>query len=135
VKKLLKQSGHRISDPETRKQLWLLFSGASSSILKNANYYEKLDKQFNDCTQPAADQIEKDIRRTVDNKPDSIWRLKMGRVLMNHCKRNTIVGYVQGMHHIVLYLLKSQFTEEETFWTLTSIIENYLSNEWYADLR
>jgi hypothetical protein len=39
------------------------------------------------------------------------------------------------MHHIVLYLLKSQFTEEETFWTLTSIIENYLSNEWYADLR
>ena len=49
VRKLLKKE--KISD-SSRKNLWLLFSGAAASILKHPNYYSLLDKNYNEVAHP-----------------------------------------------------------------------------------
>ena len=52
-----------------------------------------------------------------------------------HCyvKRNPSVGYCQGMNFIGANLLECM-DEEDAFWTLTQIIENYLPLEYYSNM-
>lgn len=47
--------------------------------------------------------------------------------------RNPTVGYCQGMNFIAARLLNCM-REEEAFWTLTQIVEQYLPLDYYSNM-
>ena len=114
--------------------MWLYFSGASASIMKNPGYYDQIKKSYNDFTEPFRKDILKDVDRTYLAKIDEIHHKKVMEVLVAYTKRNSIVGYCQGLNTIISYFIEIGFTEEESFWLLANIIENFLPSEFYTNL-
>ena len=59
--------------------------------------------------------------------------IPLRNVLSTFVKRNPTIGYCQGMNFIVGNLLK-HLNEQESFWLFTSIVENILPLDYYADM-
>lgn len=52
-------------------------------------------------------------------------------------RRNSRIGYCQGLNILACYFLNHPdhpFSEEETFWILTCIIEEHMPNEYYTNM-
>ncbi|KAF2761964.1 TBC-domain-containing protein [Pseudovirgaria hyperparasitica] len=114
-----------------RAKIWAECSGASE--LRVPGYYEDLVK--NGVDDPViASQIQMDITRTLT---DNIFFRKgpgvqkLNEVLLAYSRRNTEVGYCQGMNLITASLLLIMPTAEDAFWVLASMIENILPNNYY----
>lgn len=117
-----------------RAKIWSECSGASA--LRIPGYYDELVKgvTIGDSDPTIVSQIEMDIRRTLtDNiffrKGPGVAKLK--EVLLAYSRRNSEVGYCQGMNLIAASLLLIMPTAEDAFWILTSIIENILPKHYY----
>jgi small G protein signaling modulator 3 len=114
-----------------RAKIWAECSGAAS--LRIPGYYDDLISSDDD--DPAVvTQIQMDITRTLtDNiffrKGPGVHKLK--EVLLAYSKRNTEVGYCQGMNLIAACLLLIMPTAEDAFWVLASMIENILPENYY----
>jgi hypothetical protein len=116
-----------------RAKIWAECSGATA--LRIPGYYDDLVARS-----PASDdlsivaQIQMDINRTLT---DNIFFRrgpgvpKLNEVLLAYSRRNAEVGYCQGMNLITACLLLIMPTAEDTFWVLTSIIENILPRGYY----
>jgi hypothetical protein len=44
------------------------------------------------------------------------------------------VGYCQGLNFVAYFLLTMQFSEEEAFWLLSSIIETVIPMDYYTNM-
>eukprot|EP00850_Spirogloea_muscicola_P015091 SM000113S24047 [mRNA] locus=s113:135719:141922:- [translate_table: standard] len=79
-------------------------------------------------------QIEKDLPRTFPGHPalDSIGRSALRRILTAYARHNPAVGYCQGMNFLAGLLLLLM-PEENAFWTLCGIVEDYLDG-YYSEL-
>lgn len=124
-----------------RAKIWSECSGAS--VLRVPGYYDGLVAMTNNdddtnghtyTSLEAISQIETDIHRTLtDNvffrKGPGIAKLK--EVLLAYARRNPQIGYCQGMNLIAGSLLLIMPTAEDTFWILTSIVENILPPQYY----
>ena len=89
--------------------------------------------------------IETDLRRTFPDHPafhvdaaDSINRSaglvpSLRRVLLAYSKRNTNVGYCQGMNFVTAMMLVFM-DEEEAFWLLSVICEDYFAESYTLDM-
>eukprot|EP00850_Spirogloea_muscicola_P009088 SM000050S17013 [mRNA] locus=s50:398100:404200:+ [translate_table: standard] len=79
-------------------------------------------------------QIEKDLPRTFPGHPalDSIGRSALRRILTAYARHNPTVGYCQGMNFLAGLLLLLM-PEENAFWTLCGIVEDYLDG-YYSEL-
>ncbi|KAJ5388820.1 hypothetical protein N7509_011361 [Penicillium cosmopolitanum] len=117
-----------------RAKVWSECSGASG--MRIPGYYEDLVRGVGG-TEPDPSviaQIEMDIRRTLtDNvffrKGPGVAKLK--EVLLAYSRRNSEVGYCQGMNLIAASLLLIMPTAEDAFWILTSMIEIILPQHYY----
>jgi hypothetical protein len=117
-----------------RAKVWSECSGASG--MRIPGYYDDLVRGVGG-TEPDPSviaQIEMDIRRTLtDNvffrKGPGVAKLK--EVLLAYSRRNSEVGYCQGMNLITASLLLIMPTAEDAFWILTSMIEIILPHHYY----
>lgn len=96
-------------------------------------YYDELLQAHNDDPHIIS-QISMDINRTLtDNiffrQGPGVHKLK--QVLIAYSRRNSEVGYCQGMNMIAASLLLIMPTEEDTFWVLVSIVENILPKTYF----
>jgi hypothetical protein len=56
----------------------------------------------------------------------------MSNILLAYAKRNTSVGYCQGMNYIAGMITRVIKDEEEAFWTLTCLFENILPLDYFC---
>ncbi|KAG9239183.1 rab-GTPase-TBC domain-containing protein [Amylocarpus encephaloides] len=116
-----------------RAKIWAECSGAAA--MRVPGYYEDLVAHREGEDDPAiVAQIQMDINRTLtDNiffrKGQGVT--KLNEVLLAYSRRNSEVGYCQGMNLITACLLLIMPTAEDAFWVLTSIIETTLPHGYY----
>ncbi|KAF2993610.1 hypothetical protein E8E13_001667 [Curvularia kusanoi] len=114
-----------------RAKIWAECSGASS--MRQPGLYEELVNS--EETDPSiAAQIEMDITRTLTD--NIFFRTgpgvqKLNEVLLAYSRRNTEVGYCQGMNLITACLLLIMPTAEDAFWVLATMIEEILPQNYY----
>lgn len=117
-----------------RAKVWAECSGASA--MRVPGYYDDLVKGVggSDPDPSVVEQIDMDIHRTLtDNvffrKGPGVAKLR--DVLLAYSRRNSEVGYCQGMNLIAASLLLIMPTAEDAFWILTSMIEIILPQHYY----
>lgn len=117
-----------------RAKVWSECSGASG--MRIPGYYDDLVRGVggDDPDPSVVAQIDMDIRRTLtDNvffrKGPGVAKLK--EVLLAYSRRNSEVGYCQGMNLIAASLLLIMPTAEDAFWILASMIEIILPQHYY----
>jgi hypothetical protein len=59
--------------------------------------------------------------------------MSIRRVFRAYIWRNPSVGYYQGMNYLV-FRIRKQLTEEDTFWLFALIVESYLPPDFYVDM-
>ncbi|ORX71558.1 TBC-domain-containing protein [Linderina pennispora] len=113
-----------------RGEIWELSSGAMYLRFQNRGVYEKYVNDYLDCPGPYAEEIEKDLNRSL---PEASTRLR--RVLNAYSLRDAELGYCQAMNIIASTLL-IYMTEEQAFWTLTvmcdRLVPGYYSPSMYG---
>ncbi|MCJ1386839.1 hypothetical protein MMC17_009967 [Xylographa soralifera] len=114
-----------------RAKIWAECSGATG--LRVPGYYD--DLVMNGVDDPIIlAQIQMDINRTLT---DNVYFrkgpgvVKLNEVLLAYSRRNSEVGYCQGMNLITASLLLIMPTAEDAFWILVSMIENILPRHYY----
>ncbi|KAL9110204.1 MAG: hypothetical protein Q9227_005265 [Pyrenula ochraceoflavens] len=117
-----------------RAKIWSECSGAA--VMRIPGYYEDLVAESNKTTfdPEITSQINADIRRTLTDNVffrhgPGVSKLK--EVLLAYAKRNSSVGYCQGMNLITASLLLIMPTPEDAFWILVAMIENILPAHYY----
>ncbi|KUI61414.1 hypothetical protein VP1G_08604 [Cytospora mali] len=116
-----------------RAKTWAECSGAIN--LRVPGYYDDLVNRPESLDNPeVAQQIRADINRTLT---DNIFFRKgpgvqkLNEVLLAYSRRNTDVGYCQGMNLITANLLLIMPSAEDAFWILACIIEKILPTGYY----
>ena len=132
--KYSKEDDEVIRTHSSRKKLWLLMSGAFGAIGEKKSMFETLS-DFNNYQDYFGRIIEADVLRTIhekDNKEE--MRKRMSRILYSFARKNPYIGYCQGMNFIVSFLLTMQFSDEEVFWLLNCIMENFTPFNYYTNM-
>lgn len=116
-----------------RAKTWAECSGAIN--LRVPGYYDDLvNRPESQDNMEVAQQIRADINRTLT---DNIFFRKgpgvqkLNEVLLAYSRRNTEVGYCQGMNLITANLLLIMPSAEDAFWILACIIEKILPTGYY----
>ena len=91
-----------------RQNLWILCSRAKADLANNTTYYDDLLKLSKEVPSLYEKQIDKDIKRTINDnlKNNDELKKKMKNVLMCYSIRNSSIGYCQGFNFLVLRLLE-----------------------------
>ena len=91
-----------------RQNLWILCSRAKADLANNTTYYDDLLKLSKEVPSLYEKQIDKDIKRTINDnsKDNNDLKRKMKNVLMCYSIRNSSIGYCQGFNFLVLRLLE-----------------------------
>ncbi|SCU97979.1 LADA_0H09736g1_1 [Lachancea dasiensis] len=111
-----------------RGEIWELCSGAMYSRFANPNAYQHILEANTGKESRAIEEIEKDLNRSLPEyaayqEETGISRLR--NVLTAYSWKNPDVGYCQAMNILVAGLLIFM-TEEQAFWCLVSICDNYV---------
>ncbi|KAJ1667681.1 GTPase activating protein (GAP) [Coemansia sp. RSA 1813] len=121
-----------------RGEIWELCSGAMYLRFQNRGVYEKYVNDYLDSPGPYADEIEKDLNRSLPEyagyqAPEGIDALR--RVLNAYSLRDSELGYCQAMN-IVASTMLIYMTEEQVFWTLSvmcdRLVPGYYSPSMYG---
>ncbi|CAI2382423.1 unnamed protein product [Moneuplotes crassus] len=81
------------------------------------------------------DQIVLDINRTFgDNEMINREEFlkKLLRILVSYSKRNSTVGYCQGMNFLAGMIVRVVHNEEQAFWIMCSLLENILPLDYFS---
>lgn len=95
-----------------RSKYWRITTKADKNAVLNRGYYESLVNSLEDPFNNFAQVIDLDVRRTpaaIKNK--SIYQ-QLTNILLAYAKRNSRVGYCQGLNGIVVYFLQRKIPEE-----------------------
>ena len=131
-----------------RGKVWMESSGAAQKMQENPELYAQLVEESADTsTLEAYGQIELDLPRTFPDHLDfranlhaapgedaiasSAQLLKLRRVLRAYARRNSSVGYCQGLNFIVGLMLLV-LDEHQVFWLLVVLLEEVLPADYYA---
>jgi len=85
---------------------------------------------------PYKEQIELDLKRTFTEDEaftsNQQYQENMMNILQSYAKRNTSVGYCQGMNYLAGMIVRVIDNEEDAFWVLTSLFESILPLDYYC---
>ncbi|PCH42541.1 TBC-domain-containing protein [Wolfiporia cocos MD-104 SS10] len=116
-----------------RSKAWLECSGGLE--MREPGVFADLIAQSGDET-GVLREIEKDVCRTM---PLNVFFGRTGagvdklrRVLTAYSRRNSVVGYCQGMNLVTSTLLLVHADEEEAFWVLAAMIERILPEDFFS---
>lgn len=131
----IKVKNEPIESHKTRKQIWLMASGAKFSMISNKGLYEKL-LAYREYPDYFSRPIDLDLYRTVqkDKHTGQEDLDAMRRLLLCFSRRNPFIGYCQGLNFIAHFILTMQFSEEEGFWLLSQLIENIIPIDYYTNM-
>ncbi|KAI8916136.1 rab-GTPase-TBC domain-containing protein [Gorgonomyces haynaldii] len=118
-----------------RGDFWMLVSGAWNSRPEKG-YYERLLVDNAKRVNPFAEEIEKDVRRSLPEHPayqDAIGLDALRRVLTAFSWRNPAIGYAQALN-IISAVLLLHLREEDAFWMLCVIVERMLPDHYTKTL-
>lgn len=117
--------------------LWPRLCGATINRNSSTYRYEQICKEADSEILSATTQIERDLLRTLPNnrcfsKLDASGVEAMRRVLRSLAFFYPDLGYCQGTGSVVATLLLV-CDEENVFWIMCKLIENYLPANFYGD--
>jgi len=116
-----------------RHAIWMELSNAST-IIKPNEYSNYLGLRDGD-DQAEIEAILKDVPRTLTSKYDFYTGKgfkKLKDVLFAFVSRYPNLGYTQGLNTIAGYLLLAIPSEEDAFWLLCNIVENFFPKDYFA---
>ncbi|KAL0219212.1 hypothetical protein P9112_004865 [Eukaryota sp. TZLM1-RC] len=119
---------------EYRKPVYLRITGALSRQLSNKTYYQNLCTKNHLRRSTASDQIDLDLDRTFpehESFQTDVYRVRLRRVLTSFAYKDRDIGYVQSLNYLVGMLLLVM-EEEQAFWVLVAVIEDYLPREYFS---
>ncbi|CAG9318226.1 unnamed protein product [Blepharisma stoltei] len=118
-----------------RKMIWLEITGAGLQLRENPIYYSTLISTKISIETSVTRQIDRDLHRTFPNEnffDRKTHMTALRNVLVAYSWRNPSVGYCQGLNFIVGRLMTIGFSEEESFWMLSQIVETYLPLDYFS---
>lgn len=128
------KSVRRISN-HSRRNIWMIHSGAVHVKQNNPGLYLELVKRARWHTSKTFENIDKDVDRTLPDDPlfqeGGAGIEILQRVLKAYALLNPDVGYCQGMN-IVAAMFYMNCSEEEAFWLLKYVCESLLAG-YYKD--
>ena len=156
-KKLLKQQSLKYLirngiPPELRGKVWYATSGAHDLRMEHEakgvenSYLYIVDKEIDGLSGKVVEEIEKDLHRTRTlPTPEGLSKemlaqydamnelgiASLRKVLKAYAVRNPDIGYCQSMNFVAMMLL-FHMDEEQSFWTLASLIEVILPQDYYS---
>ncbi|KAK6195609.1 hypothetical protein SNE40_001000 [Patella caerulea] len=124
---------------EHRAMVWMSVTNADVSLRQNTGLYEKY---INEKLEPKVEEsIKLDIHRTF---PDNIYfadiqdpqamRRPLKHVLTAIARKNTRIGYCQGMNFLAGLLLLAIQNEEKVFWLMDTVINKILPDFYGPDM-
>uniref|UniRef100_A0A7S3N4W6 Rab-GAP TBC domain-containing protein n=1 Tax=Euplotes harpa TaxID=151035 RepID=A0A7S3N4W6_9SPIT len=85
---------------------------------------------------PYQEQIDLDLKRTFSDDEEFTNDLaqmdKMMSILLSYSKRNTSIGYCQGMNYLAGIVSRVVEDEEEAFWVLVNLFEGILPIDYFC---
>ncbi|KAI8360822.1 rab-GTPase-TBC domain-containing protein [Blakeslea trispora] len=116
-----------------RAKAWMHYSGAEAKMSNNTHVYQSLLDKIQEnpkLIEKAMDSIRKDLYRTFPNNShfaqDNSCRIEMLKhVLSAFSHYLPEIGYCQSLNFLAGFLLLFYDTEEEVFWMLVTIVEDY----------
>lgn len=89
---------------------------------------------YKDMPDPYREQIDLDLKRTFAdddfiNNQEHVN--KTMNILLAYAKRNTAVGYCQGMNYLAGMIIRVVEDEEDAFWVLTNLFETILPLDYF----
>ncbi|SCV03102.1 LAMI_0H05490g1_1 [Lachancea mirantina] len=111
-----------------RGEIWELCCGSIYSRFQNPGYYANILEENKGKLSLAIEEIEKDLNRSLPeysayHDEEGIKRLR--NVLTAYSWKNPEIGYCQAMNILVAALLIFM-TEEQAFWCLSCLCDNYI---------
>ena len=83
-----------------------------------------------------SDQIKLDLKRTLTDDKNFVENDKihttMFNVLLSYAKRNSSIGYCQGMNFLIGMFVRVFNVEEDAFWAFTHLLENILPLDYFC---
>ncbi|XP_010516991.1 PREDICTED: ecotropic viral integration site 5 protein homolog isoform X2 [Camelina sativa] len=125
---------------DLRGEVWQAFVGVKARRVER--YYQDLLAQITNSDESSSDvqrkwkkQIEKDIPRTFPGHPalNENGRDSLRRILLAYACHNPSVGYCQAMNFFAGLLLLLM-PEENAFWTLVGIIDDYFDGYYIEEM-
>ncbi|CAL9235864.1 unnamed protein product [Arabidopsis halleri] len=125
---------------DLRGEVWQAFVGVKARRVER--YYQDLLAQITNSDESSSDvqrkwkkQIEKDIPRTFPGHPalNENGRDSLRRILLAYACHNPSVGYCQAMNFFAGLLLLLM-PEENAFWTLVGIIDDYFDGYYTEEM-
>ncbi|TRM64764.1 rab-GTPase-TBC domain-containing protein [Schizophyllum amplum] len=117
-----------------RAKVWLECSGALE--MREPGLFQDLLAKDDASNESVLGEIGKDVGRTMPLNVffggDGAGVEKLRRVLIAYSRRNTAVGYCQGMNLITSTLLLVYGDEEDAFWVLAAMIERLLPEDFFS---
>ena len=92
--------------------MWRVIAGTRSKHKKNPDYYKCLGKLEDKGLEDFKGIIDMDVRRTALALKDPHHAQKLTSILVNYSKRNSKVGYCQGLNILCSYFLNKGLHEE-----------------------
>lgn len=92
--------------------MWKVLAGVGSKIRKNPDYYASLSKINDPGLMDFTTIINLDVHRTMEAQESAEHKRMLTSILLNYSRRNSKVGYCQGLNMLVSYLLVKGLAEE-----------------------
>lgn len=98
--------------PSLRVKFWRIITKSDKQAANNPGYYQSLVDSLEEPFKNFAQVIDLDVKRTLAaQKSKSVYQ-QLTNILLAYAKRNSRVGYCQGLNGIVAYFLQKKMSEE-----------------------
>ena len=128
---------------EERRRLWIYSTAAEQMKRNNPDVYRinshrvirPILESYQKMPDPYREQISLDLKRTFTDDREFVENVeyveKMNNILISYAKRNSSVGYWQGMNYLAGMIVRVVEDEEEAFWTFWSLFESILPIDYF----
>ncbi|KAI8050662.1 rab-GTPase-TBC domain-containing protein [Gilbertella persicaria] len=120
--------------PQVRAKAWMHYSGAGTHMEANPGLYQSLLLQIEQEPTLIDESIQKDLFRTF---PDNTHFTKDTKITMLQHVLSAFslylpdIGYCQSLNFLAGFLLLFYDTEEQVFWMLVTIVQDYFPKEMF----